>query len=187
MGIGMVSEVFSSGAAKKEDYRYFVFVSSSVRGPFIPTYAMVRLPSLLNTVRASSCVTLLGFHSGLQALQMLCAITGKSVQDAARCVSTSSRLCRLQDDQHWTHFFTQKLTENVKLVGPTISCESRRGPEGEDEVVAPHVQFTAVATDQVHVASFNSGHLFKCSGCPISKVPVHLHGERYPRYEGQVC
>ena len=38
---GMLAEVFESGVVKKEDYRYFIFMSSAVRGPFVPTYALV--------------------------------------------------------------------------------------------------------------------------------------------------
>lgn len=42
-GLGLASEAFGAGGVKKEDYRYFIFISSSVRGPFLPPYAMVRL------------------------------------------------------------------------------------------------------------------------------------------------
>ena len=56
----------------------------------------------------------------------------------------------MQEDKHWSQYFTQKLTNQVKLVGPTISCEQLKAPEGAVlEQLPPRVQFTAVATDQV--------------------------------------
>ena len=47
LGLGMTSEVFRAAAVKKEEYRYFLFVNSAVRGPFLPTYAMVRHAQML--------------------------------------------------------------------------------------------------------------------------------------------
>jgi len=53
---------------------------------------------------------------------------------------------------HWTEVFTSKLSDSVKLVGSTISCESKQrrvGPEHNEETYRsnPHVQSYAVATD----------------------------------------
>lgn len=53
--------------------------------------------------------------------------------------------------QHWTTLFTRKLTRDVKLVGPAISCEHFCiTHDGKQECRKnAHVQSVAVATDQV--------------------------------------
>lgn len=43
---GTIGWVFSSGQADPSRYKYFIFMNSSVRGPFIPPYARVRLQGL---------------------------------------------------------------------------------------------------------------------------------------------
>lgn len=172
LGLGMVSEAFKAAAVKKEEYRYFLFVSSAVRGPFLPTYAMVRTPCFL-------------FHKPyrnpeeLRPCRLACKIDARKSLYSPRCFpmntvelawtaethwsisaacnslrhKTRPAKCKwnwLQDDQHWSHYFTQKLTDRVKLVGPTISCQTPQGSDGNpsEPAAPPHVQFTAVATDQ---------------------------------------
>lgn len=61
--------------------------------------------------------------------------------------------------QHWTRLFTGKLSHDVKLVGPAISCEhfcmnvpDERGGSRRECRRNPHVQSVAVATDQVGLA-----------------------------------
>ena len=59
----------------------------------------------------------------------------------------------VQSTMHWTRLFTRLLSEDVKLVGPTVSCQNVL--HGVDPTLTvnltsvPHVQFTAMATDQV--------------------------------------
>lgn len=58
----------------------------------------------------------------------------------------------LQSTMHWTRLFTRLLNDDVKLVGPTVSCQNVL--HGVDPSLTvnltsvPHVQFTAMATDQ---------------------------------------
>ncbi len=59
----------------------------------------------------------------------------------------------VQSTMHWTRLFTRLLNEDIKLVGPTVSCQNVL--HGVDPSLTvnltsvPHVQFTAMATDQV--------------------------------------
>ena len=41
VGLGLVAELFASGTVKKADYNYFIILTSSVRGPFIPGFSLV--------------------------------------------------------------------------------------------------------------------------------------------------
>ena len=53
---------------------------------------------------------------------------------------------------HWTRVFTDAITDTVKLVGPSISCENFcfTPPGGEKTCRQhPHIQSVAVATDAV--------------------------------------
>lgn len=87
--------LFHSGEVDYNAYAYFIFVNSSVRGPFKPSY--------------------------------------------------------LPDSIHWTKAFTDRLTDDVKLVGPTISCVGvpfNANQSNEWRRVA-HVQSYALATDMV--------------------------------------
>ena len=73
-----------------QKYKYFIFMNSSIRGPFFPPYFLqLVLQNKLN-------------------------------------------------NYYWYSIFTRKLNEQVKLVGPTISCET-----------VPHVQTYLFATDFV--------------------------------------
>ena len=60
----------------------------------------------------------------------------------------------------------------MKLVGPTISCHEPPVPkaEGDGETV-PHVQFSAIATDQVFLAS-DPCH------CYMFKITVTLKADK---------
>lgn len=57
----------------------------------------------------------------------------------------------MQDTLHWSHVLTGKLTDRVKLVGATISCEqSYLGGDPKNTARQnPHVQSYFMATDQV--------------------------------------
>lgn len=89
-----------------EDYMYYVFLNSSVRGPIVPPY--------------------------------------------------------LQGKVHFTKLMTSKLSDEVKLVGPTINCESVTLASGRTRS-NPHVQSFAVATDQVGMKILiDDGNVFGC-------------------------
>lgn len=95
-----VLEVFDSGYL--DSYSYFIWLNSSVRGPFLPSY--------------------------------------------------------LKDKYHWSRAFTEKLSDNVKLVGSTICC----GQSG-DHLPALHVQSYAIATDSVGLGVLRSNDtIFNC-------------------------
>ena len=57
----------------------------------------------------------------------------------------------LQGKLKWQDVLTSRLTDDIKLVGPTISCEG--SPKGGDKDgewrTNPHVQSYVVATDKV--------------------------------------
>ena len=42
-GFGLLAELFASDTAKKAEYNYYILLSSTVRGPFIPSFAAVSL------------------------------------------------------------------------------------------------------------------------------------------------
>jgi hypothetical protein len=90
-------------------YKYFIFMNSSVRGPFLP-------PHVKGKVR-------------------------------------------------WQEAMVAKLSDKVKLVGPTISCEGspKEGNVDGEWRTNPHVQSYVVATDQVGFAVMREdGNVFKC-------------------------
>ena len=67
----------------------------------------------------------------------------------------------LQGKVHFTQLMTSKLIDDVKLVGPTISCG---GTIRDGEVRQnPHVQSYAMATDSVGLeVLMNDGAVFAC-------------------------
>lgn len=63
--------------------------------------------------------------------------------------------------RHWSRAFTDRITADVKLVGPTISCEGIE--KGTSIRHNPHTQSYLLATDQVGLAVLkDNGHVFKC-------------------------
>lgn len=93
-----------SGHILLDDYTYFVFINSSVRGPFLPAYIK-------------------GFD--------------------------------------WIFMFTSMITNVVKIVGPTISCESTGQSLGIYKH-NPHVQSYAIATDKTGLGIMLSAGAFTC-------------------------
>eukprot|EP00892_Ulva_mutabilis_P002781 jgi/Ulvmu1/12503/UM009_0158.1 len=88
-------------------YKYFVFLNSSVRGPFVPAY--------------------------------------------------------MKGKMHFTELMTSKLVGDVKLVGPTINCESTFEFTTGERRQNPHVQSFAVATDGIGMELLvGNGNVFKC-------------------------
>eukprot|EP00892_Ulva_mutabilis_P010141 jgi/Ulvmu1/749/UM010_0123.1 len=88
---GTFGWVLKTQAINTDAYQHFIFLNSSVRGPFLPTY--------------------------------------------------------LQGRVHFTEAMTSKLVGEVKMVGPTISCEATGTGPGGRLRSNPHVQSYAVATD----------------------------------------
>lgn len=58
------------------------------------------------------------------------------------------------DKHHWSRIFTDRITDEVKLVGPTISCEGAplEGDASKEWRTNPHVQSYVTATDQTGMA-----------------------------------
>lgn len=92
---GTIGWALASGLVDTEPYTYYIFMNSSVRGPFLAPYS-------------------------------------------AKLLS-------------WQRILTDRVTDHVKLVGPTISCEG--SPPGgrvtEPWRANPHVQSYVLATDKV--------------------------------------
>lgn len=106
---GTIGWALSNGKVDWRKYKYFIFMNSSVRGPFIPVHM-----------------------KGLASWQQLL-------------------LSRINDD--------------VKLVGPTISCEGSpfQGDVSAEWRTNPHVQSYVLATDQVGLRAWlEEGTVFKC-------------------------
>ena len=73
---------------------------------------------------------------------------------------------------------TAKLSDDVKLVGPSINCEESVTIEGDLSRSNPHVQSFAVATDQVGESQEQLQMLVICA-CHERSFPKHrfdLHG-----------
>lgn len=100
-------------------YKYFVWLNSSVRGPYLPAY-----------LRSS--------RSGGGAFR-------------------------------WVDALTSRLSETVKLVGPTINCGG-----AYDHPPVAHVQSYAAATDQAGLGVMRAAGVF---GCYDSIRDVVLRGE----------
>lgn len=118
---GTIGWVLQSGYADPSIYRYFIFMNSSVRGPFIPPYA--------------------------------------------------------KNNTRWQDLLINKLTDKVKLVGPTISCEGSpyQGNGAGEWRTNPHVQSYVLATDQVGLKVWEMDeNVFKCWS---SMWDVIWHGE----------
>ena len=92
-----------NGFVRVTKYTHFVFVNSSVRGPFVPTY-----------VRES-----------------------------------------------WTQLLLSALSDDVKLVGPTISCEAASS-KGLLKRNNPHVQSYTVGTDRIGLGVLLQSDVFEC-------------------------
>lgn len=72
---------------------------------------------------------------------------------------------RVQGHVHWADVLFSKITEEVKLVGPTINCEG--SPQGGNPANTwrknPHVQSYVVATDRIGMQILlDDQNVFKC-------------------------
>lgn len=106
---GTFGWVLKSGVVDVTSFKYFIFMNSSVRGPFLPVY--------------------------------------------------------LRRTMHWTEPLISGITEDIKLVGPTISCEGspRDGDRNGLWRRNPHVQSYLVATDHTGLnLMMKTGRVFAC-------------------------
>ena len=107
------------GHAQPHLYKYFIVMNSSVRGPFLPPYWPVRV-------------------------DMLCMPLSSEKAEAV-CVTHT----HTQPEVHWTRVLTSRINEDVKIVGPTISCEGTDSTDTHPARRNPHVQSYVVAMDKV--------------------------------------
>jgi hypothetical protein len=87
-----------------------------------------------------------------------CTATGRALHDV-------DKPSVVQGHMHWTDHLLRKLSDTVKLVGPTINCEG--APYKGDPTLHyrknPHVQSFVVATDQVGMALLlKDRNVFRC-------------------------
>jgi hypothetical protein len=93
----------------------------------------------------------------------------------------------LQGEVHWTEPFKRRLSRDVKLVGPTISCE---GVPLHGDMLGqwrrnPHVQSYAFATDKVRAVSpevYPGSNQCVCSTLEHTKtwfIPLHSAPDRW--------
>jgi len=154
--------LLESGHVDRHRYRYFVFVNSSVRGPFLPPYARVRRAVL--RCAALCCAVL--------CCAVLCCALGSASCPWPLVLHPALKLGVLSDPPphptpqpqpqpynpttpkgliHWTEPLLSRLDATVKLVGPTISCEGTP-LDGDQKGIwrrNPHVQSYVAATDEV--------------------------------------
>ena len=84
----------------------------------------------------------------------------------------------LQGHKRWHELITSRLTDTVKLVGPTISCEGspRDGNVNGEWRTNPHVQSYVLATDQVRTVGIaecrvRSISIAQCRSRPLRSIP----------------
>jgi hypothetical protein len=97
-----------------------------------------------------------GARAGACLPDKMCFVSARATRSPASAV---------QGVVHWTQPFTSRLTADVKLVGPTISCEGSplngdfRGKWHRN----PHVQSYVVVTDHVGLqVLIDDGRVFAC-------------------------
>lgn len=143
-------------------YKYFIFLNSSVRGPFLPSYHNVR-SSISSLVDAPAITNIVVLEPHLYSIYIT---TIHELECCAVLIDCGSKRYHahmyhwhfssvvLQADVHWTSLYTQRLNKDVKLVGSTINCQPihfHSNPANEMRQ-NPHVQSYLVATDQVRVS-----------------------------------
>ncbi len=108
--------MFMSGKVNFRKFKYFIFVNSSVRGPYMPAYA-------------------------------------------ARTIT-------------WTQAFVRLLSDDVKLVGPSVNCEATwwHGDVHQKARHNAHVQSYAMATDRwvgqpQHIITAATCCCYRCRYC----------------------
>ena len=82
-----------------------------------------------------------------------------------------------QGHKRWHELITSRITDSVKLVGPTISCEGSPQDGNVNGVwrTNPHVQSYVLATDQVRIpvqAGTIASYNIRCAVCTYA---VHTH------------
>lgn len=90
-----------------------------------------------------------------------------------------------QDNMHWADVLISRLNDEIKLVGPTISCEGNRIAPGPSGIRAnPHVQSYLLALDRVSrmnavrviTSLFNAIATAVCVGMAIARSQNHMDG-----------
>jgi hypothetical protein len=157
-----------------DQYKYFIFMNSSVRGPYLPTYVKVGsaaacgvqpAPAPAHPNGAALCMASNRFCDSqlVQAFPpSITVLTGPftpkftglkrtSKGDRLPRIRANEEQAALQGHVHWTDVLISKLNDIVKLVGPTINCEGSplHGDMNGVWRKNPHVQSYLVATDQV--------------------------------------
>ena len=74
---------------------------------------------------------------------------------------------------HWTDPFLSRITQDIKLVGPTINCEGTVSMDGRP-IKHPHVQSYAIATDRKGFEVILDSGALACHGSRRSAI---LKGE----------
>lgn len=181
-----------SGAVRApEDYRYVVWLDSTLRGPFLPVYLRRRGGPRQQRRRSGSTAGWGAWiggggggvgeagPSGRSAAQLAPQDVGGGIDrsasnetalpsadaDARRVAASASASAgsgtpafppphvpvlpfSLADPPAWHELLTSLLTDEVKLVGSTISCRPLRTSFSGASVGVPHVQGSLSATDR---------------------------------------
>lgn len=139
---GTFGWALSNQTISADDYKYFIFLNSSVRGPILPSYLKVYIPSYCAILYAIQAA-----HTPHCCPHLKCSVR-------VACLSITA--VSLQGVKHYSELMTGVLDKSdaagsVKLAGPTINCEATVTLPGDKQRSNPHVQSFAVATDQTGV------------------------------------
>lgn len=90
-------------------------------------------------------------HAALQVFLFFHVFKYCCPEDCVPRTSSIQKMCLIQVSIHWSRIFVSRLTDGVKLVGSTISCETayHKGDSSQKAKHYPHVQSYIAATDQV--------------------------------------
>ena len=112
-------------------YQYFVVLTDSVTGPWLPPPP----PPLVSAHRHVLSPEL------LPPWQTTTTTTTTNQDD--NTTTTTTTLSSLSSPTSWTTFLTSRLTDEIKMVGLSVSCR------GADRWVDPHVDTSLYALDRV--------------------------------------
>jgi hypothetical protein len=123
--LGTVGWVLQTQIKNINKYKYFIWLNSSVRGPFLPPYLRGRLHW---TVPFTSKLSTSFSSSRTSTTARTSSITDFSIRTSSSSSSSSKQFSK----------------EEVKLVGATINCGGAHGLPPQ-----PHVQSYITATDSI--------------------------------------
>ncbi|CAL8468255.1 g7794 [Coccomyxa elongata] len=121
---GTLGWIMSAGIVDVDDYKHFIMINSSVRGPYAPPYQPAK----------EGIRKMVGLQREVPA---------------------------------WHKRLSERLSGEVHMVGPTISCEGtpRDGGPAAEWRTLPHVQSHAIAIDQEGLRTLQKdGNVLKCHG-----------------------